>query len=94
MDSKTLSRCHFMRMASLPRVWVLRSRTASKPSKALACGPGEIAVAGQQLADAEFPEVVLVLEECRSDDGRARSGGELNGEAADAARCANDERVD
>jgi hypothetical protein len=52
---------------------------------ALAGGRGEVAVAGQQLADAELAQVGLVLGQRRGDDGGAGTGGELDGEAADAA---------
>ena len=57
----------------------------------VAHGGGEVAVAGQQFAEAELAQVGLVLGECRRDDGCAGAGRELDGEAADAARRADDQ---
>jgi hypothetical protein len=57
----------------------------------VAHGGGQVTVAGQQLADAERAQVGLVLGECGRDDGGAGAGGELDGEAADAAGRADDQ---
>jgi hypothetical protein len=58
---------------------------------ALARGCGEVAVAGQQLADAELAQAGLVFGQRRGDDGGAGAGGELDGDAADAAGRADDQ---
>ena len=52
---------------------------------ALAHGRRDVALARDQLADAEVAQVLLVLGQGGSDDRRAGVGGELDGEAADAA---------
>jgi hypothetical protein len=59
---------------------------------ALACDRVEIAVAWQQLADAEFAQVGLVLGQRGGDDHGAGADAELDREAADSTGRADDEQ--
>ena len=57
----------------------------------LADGGDDVAFAVEYFGDAEFAQVVGVLRERRSDDRGTGAGGELDGEAADAAGRADDQ---
>jgi hypothetical protein len=63
-----------------------RSISASTPSGTeLADGRGDVAVAREDVADAELAQEALVLGQGRRENAGPCPGGELDGEAADAA---------